>query len=310
MVEKTVYFLFLIAGLFSCKAIGKDKPIGEIPFSMNENGLMQIELHINKKKVSRFILDTGASVTVLDDDIFSQLNLNLQEETFESIGASSVTSDGRKTEKQQITITEKVVLKSIELHVRDLAHLGEINGIIGFDLYRKFVIKTNFDTQKITFYEHKGQPDTKGYKAVKFVESYCTPEVKATFVLENGEILSGKAFFDTGNVAYPLIINATYKSKNGLRSKFKSLLRSESHNIHSTAQTDVGVIQSLTVGGFGLGEMPVALSSAETGVLSWEGYLGLIGLEYISKFNVIIDYHRKKIFLKPNNSFSKAFSLP
>lgn len=64
------------------------------------------------------------------------------------------------------------------------------------------------------------------------------------------------------------------------------------------------------MGGFKLGEMPVALSNAEKGVLSWEGYMEIIGLEYISKFNIIIDYHRKKIYLKPNSSFSNSFKFP
>ncbi|MEL6559200.1 MAG: retropepsin-like aspartic protease, partial [Bacteroidota bacterium] len=295
--------------LFSCNSFGKDKPIGEIPFTINEKGLMQIELFINKKKVSKFILDTGASSTVIDDDTAQEMNLNLQEGTFKSTWANSVTNDGRKTDKQQITITEKVQLKGIELNVRDLSHLGDMNGIIGFDLFRKFVSHINFDSQKIMFYEQKGRPDTKGYQAIKFTESFCTPEVKVTFSLENGEAFSGKAFFDTGNTAYPLIINATYQRKNGLPSKFKSLSRSGSKN-HSKVQMDVGTIQLLTLGKFELGEMPTALSNTETGVLSWEGYLGLIGLEYISKFNVIIDYHRKKLFLKPNNSFSEAFTFP
>ncbi|MGD1961642.1 MAG: retropepsin-like aspartic protease [Fulvivirga sp.] len=306
MIKKTTYLLVLLAALFSCNAIGKNKPIGKIPFSINENGLIQIELLINKKKVSKFILDTGASSTLIDDEMASELNLSLLEGTFESTWASSETHDGRKTEKQRITITEKVLLEGIELNVRDLSHLGDINGIIGFDLFIKYVTHTDFDTQTITFYERKGRPDTKGYKAVKFVESYCTPEVEVTFVLENGATFNGKVFFDTGNTAFPLIINATYKRENALPLAFKSLSRSESED-HSKAQMDVEIIQSLTLGGFELGEMPVALSNAEKGVLSWEGYLGLIGLEYINKFNVIIDYHRKKLFLKPNNSFSEDF---
>ncbi|MEL7003183.1 MAG: retropepsin-like aspartic protease [Bacteroidota bacterium] len=301
MTKKTTYLLFIITGLIANYAIGKDKPIGEIPFTINENGLMQIELLINNQKVSKFILDTGASSTTLDDDMASKLNL--QDGKFQSTWASGVTNDGRKTVKQQITITEKVFLEGIELNVRDLSRFGNINGIIGFDLFRKYITHTDFDTQKITFYEQKGRPDTKGYKVIKFTESYCTPEVKVTFSLENGEAFSGKAFFDTGNKAYPLIINAAYERKNELSQKFNSLTQDKSDSTGAKAQIDIGTVQSLTLGGFELGEMPIALSNTETGVLSWEGYLGLLGFDYISKFNFIIDYHRKKIFLMPNNSF-------
>lgn len=310
MKKNTQYLIILIFGLSSCNTLGQNKPIGEIPFAINESGLMIIELHINKEKVSKFILDTGASVTILDDDIASQLNLILQDVEYESTGSSEVSSKGKKTIEQQISITDQVVLRGVKLSVRDLSHLGEMNGIIGFDLFRNFVSQINFDTKKITFYKKKGRPSTDGYEAVNFVESYCTPEVDVTFSLENGETFSGKVFFDTGNAASPLIISSPYKAKQNLPSKFNSLITSESSGIHSKIQSEKGVIKSLRLGEYELGEMTAVLSNTEKGFLSWEGYMGLLGLEYISKFNVIINYHRGKIYLKPNNSFSNSFKFP
>jgi len=308
--KKILYLVILLFGLFSCDTLGQSKPIGEIPFTINENGSMIIELHINNEKISNFVLDTGASVTVLDDDIATRLNLTFQEVKLESTGPNGVTNSSKKTAEQEISITDQVVLEDIKLSVTDLSHLGEINGIIGFDLFRNFVSQINFDTKKIIFYKKKGRPNTDGYQAVKFMESYCTPEVDVIFSLENGETFSGKALFDTGNTATPLIINSPYKAKQNLPSKFKSLITSESRGINSKGQLDKGVITSLELGGFELGEMTVGLSNAEQGVLSWGGYLGLIGLEYISKFNIIIDYHRENIYLKPNNSFSNSFEFP
>jgi len=59
-----------------------------------------------------------------------------------------------------------------------------------------------------------------------------------------------------------------------------------------------------------LSEIPVSLSSATQGMLSKEGYMGNLGLEYISKFNFILDYNKKKIYLKPNKSYNSAFNYP
>jgi len=308
--KKIQYALILIIGFCSCSIQGQSKQIGEIPFTIHEAGFMIIELEINQKKVSKFILDTGASGTVLDDDIATQLNLSFVDGEFESTGTNGVVGNIKKTSEQQISITKKVVLKEIKLTVMDLSFLGEINGIIGFDLFRNFVSQINFDTNKITFYKKKGRPNRDGYQTVKFVESYCTPEVDVSFSLENGETFSGKALFDTGNRAYPLIVNAPYKTKYNLPSKFKSLIPVEGRGIHSISQSDKGIIKSLKLGEFELGEMTVSLSNTEKGVLAREGYMGIIGLEYISKFNIIIDYHRKKIHLKPNNSFLNPFELP
>lgn len=308
--KRTQYIIILIFGLLSCDVLGQNKQIGEIPFIINESGWIIIELQINKERISKFVLDTGASVTIIDDDIADQLKLSLEVSESESIGASGVTSNGKKTIEQQIYVSDKVILKGIKLSVRDLSHLGKINGIIGFDLFRNFVSQINFDIQKVTFYKKKGKPNTDGYQAVNFVESYCTPEVDVTFSLEDGKTFSGKALFDTGNTASPLIINSPYKAKENLPSKFKSLITVEGRGIHSKTQSVQGVIKSLKLGEYELGEMTATLSNTDKGVLSWEGYLGLLGLEYISKFNFIIDYHRKKIYLKPNNSFSNSFEFP
>lgn len=297
-------------GLCSCNIQGQSKQIGEIPFIIDEAGFIIIELKINQKSVSNFILDTGASGTVLDDDIATQLNLSFKDGEFRSTGSNGTVSNLKKTTEQKISITEKVVLKGIEFSVMDLSFLGEINGIIGFDLFRNFVSQINFDTSKIIFYKKKGKPNRDGYQAVKFVETYCTPEIDVSFSLENGETFNGKVLFDTGNLAYPLIINTPYKTKYNLPSKFKSLIPVEGRGIHSKSQSEKGIIKSLKLGKFELGEMTVSLSNAENGVLSREGYMGIIGLEYISKFNIIIDYHRKKIHLKPNNSFLNPFEFP
>lgn len=240
MMKKKLYLLILIIGLSSCNILARTKPIGEVSFVINEEGLIVIELKINNERVSRFIVDTGASVTVLDDDIATQLNLDIREEQSESTGASGSTSDRRKTGKQQISISEKVVLEEIELYVRDLSDLGEVNGIIGFDLFQEFVSQIDFDNNKITFYKRKGRPDTEGYQAVNFVESYCTPEVEVSFTLENGETFEGKALFDTGNTGFPLIINTPYKKAKNLPSKFQTLITSEAKGIHSKSQVDKG----------------------------------------------------------------------
>lgn len=305
--KRTQYLIVLIFGLLSCDVLGQSKPIGEVPFTINDDDLIIITLNINKEKISKFVVDTGASVTILDDDIATELNLTLEDRSFE---ASGVTNNGKTTTEQQISLSDKVVLKGIKLVVRDLSHLSDINGIIGFDLFRNFVSQIDFDKEIITFFKKKGKPNTDGYQAVDFVESYCTPEVEVTFSLDNGKSFSGKALFDTGNTASPLIISSPYKTEQDLKSNFNTLITTAGRGINSKTESEKGIIKSLKLGEYELGEMTAVLSNTDQGVLSWKGYLGLLGLEYISKFNFIIDYHRKKIYLKPNRSFSNSFNFP
>lgn len=300
--------------LHSCNSFGQDEPIGQIPFTINDNGLIIITLKINDQAISNFVLDTGASVTIIDKSIATELNLPLKKETYQSIGANGVTENRKKTQKQIISLNNRIVLEGLEMMVIDLSHLGEINGIIGFDLFKEFVSETNFDTKIISFYKRKGKPDTKGYKSIKFVESFCTPEIDISVVLTNDESFTGKVTFDTGNVSSPLIFNSPFVSQNDLRSKFNALLTSESEstgiNSGFKVKKTTGVISQIKIKDFNLLEIPVELSNDSQGMLSKKEYMGNLGLQYISKFNFILDYNKKKIYLKPNNSFKNAFNFP
>lgn len=296
--------------LFSNISICKDNPIGQIPFTINDDGLIIITLNINNHKAPNFVLDTGASGTVINRNLATRLNLQLREETFQSTGANGVVKNRRRTQKQRISLNEKIVLEEVEMSVVDLSDLGSINGIIGFDFFRNYVTETNFDTKIISFYKRKEKPDTKGYKCISFDESFCTPEIKVSVSLPNDETFTGVVLFDTGNAGSPFSFNTPFVNKYNLTSKFEKLITSESRGINSTSKNSSGVATSIKIKGFGLSEIPITLSSTKQGVSSKETYMGILGLEYISKFNFILDYNKKRIYLKPNKSFSNAFHFP
>ncbi|WP_299180182.1 aspartyl protease family protein [uncultured Aquimarina sp.] len=306
---KTYFTITLI--LFPLIIFGQDKPIGQIPFAINEDGNMTITLKINNSDVSNFILDTGSSVTAIDKTIAEQLNLALQEKGAKIIGTSGVNNDVKKTQKQHISLNNKIELKDIELYVTDLSRLGKINGLIGFDLFKEYVTKTNFDTKIISFYKRKGKPDTKGYTAINFSESFCTPEIKISLSLPNDESFSGKVLFDTGNASEPFSFNSPFVNNHKLTKKFKKLTTTDARGIDALyRKVENGVIPFIKIKKFKLSEIPIALSNAQQGMSSKEAYMGNLGLKYISKFNFILDYNKKKIYLKPNKSFDDAFNFP
>lgn len=306
-----IILISIISLLHSCNSFGQDKPIGQIPFIINDDGHMTITLKINNADVSNFILDTGSSVTAIDKSIAEQLNLSLQEKGARITGTSGFNNDVKKTQKQHISLNDKIELKEIEMYVTNLSRLGKINGLIGFDLFKEYVTETNFDTKTIYFYKRKAKPDTQGYTAINFSESFCTPEVKISTSLANGESFSGKVLFDTGNVSTPFSFNSPFVRENILSTKFEKLISTDTRGISGVyKKTETGVIPFIKIKKFKLSEIPVALSNAQEGMSSKEAYMGNLGLEYISKFNFILDYNRKKIYLKPNNSYRNTFNFP
>jgi len=302
--NKLVFILLLFQATLS---FGQKSPSATIPFEINEKGLIIINLQINGAVVSKFVLDTGSSVTVIDDDMADKLGLELKAEKAKITGASAINKQVKKTVPQEIRINKKVKLKKVELYVSDLSRFGGINGIIGFDLFQKYVSETIFDEKTIQFYKRINSKNTKGYQAIDFVETYCTPEVMVTFSLANGETFSGKTLFDTGNAKSPLIINSPFQKENQLTEKVESNASTTSEGINATSNSKSAIIDTLKFGDFAFPKTPILLSESKEGVLARRGYLGILGLELISKFDFILDYKSKKIYFQPNDNFKKAF---
>ncbi|MEM8527356.1 MAG: retropepsin-like aspartic protease [Bacteroidota bacterium] len=300
--------IFLFLPFYTTLSFSQKSPIATIPFEINEKGLMIIKLKINGVEVSNFVLDTGSSITVIDDDSAEKLGLQFKAEKAQLTEASSTNNQVEKTIPQEITINRKVKLKGLILYVSDLSKYGDINGIIGFDLFRKYISETIFDKKIIHFYKRINSKNTREYQSIDFVESYCTPEVLVTFSLANGEIFSGKALFDTGNVKSPLIINSTFAEENYLTEKFESVFLTTDEGVNVNSNGISTIIETLKFGEFIFSEMPISLSKTKEGVLAWEGYLGILGLELISKFNFILDYKAKKIYFRPSANFKEIFN--
>ena len=127
------------------------------------------------------------------------------------------------------------------------------------------------------------------------------------FSLTNGATFSGKALFDTGNAKSPLTINSLFKEENHLIEKIESVFSTASEGFNTRENSKPAIIATLKFGNFTFSKIPIHLSESKEGVLAWKGYLGLLGIELISKFNFILDYKSKKIYYRPNDNFEKDF---
>ncbi|MEC5395148.1 hypothetical protein [Bergeyella sp. RCAD1439] len=70
------------------------------------------------------------------------------------------------------------------------------------------------------------------------------------------------------------------------------------------------MIEELTLAGFTFKDVVISASQDESGVSSFDGYLGILGADFINRFNILLDYQRKILYLKPNESYPKAFEIP
>lgn len=113
--------------------------------------------------------------------------------------------------------------------------------------------------------------------------------------------------FDTGNT-FSLIVSTPFSKYHDFDSKLGKTGYTVGRGMNSFTKDQLAVINSMSFDGFKFGQMSIRLTVNDQAVPK-DGYLGILGIEVIKRFNVILDYKHQKIYLKPNQAYSTAFNL-
>jgi predicted aspartyl protease len=129
-----------------------EPPSSELPFKVASGYLIQVEGRVGTQSNLKFILDTGATITIVDRKIADRLNLDRHQ-------AQSFNFD-RKLNWDAATLPDLQVgplhATNITVFVGRLAEYSEfaknVDGIIGMDLLKFTNLSIDFDSHKITFH--------------------------------------------------------------------------------------------------------------------------------------------------------------
>jgi len=111
--------------------------------------------------------------------------------------------------------------------------------------------------------------------------------------------------FDTGN-PYSLLVSAPFSKFHDFNSKLGKTTITQGAGINAKTVDKLATIRSMQFNGFKFGKMGIRLTVFKEAEPR-DGSLGILGIEVIKRFNVILDYKNKKIYLKPNRLYSSAF---
>jgi hypothetical protein len=288
--------------------------VATVPFELYRDNTILLKLPINDRKDTlTFFFDTGATTALLDSATATKIGLVSDYE--QNVNGAS----GSKTYK--VVLNQSVRMGNIkigETHfvLENLSRLQKtlgrkFDGIIGYSILKSYKTKINFDKSEIELYQFTDVADTVGYHKIdfKFNNNITIPQIPITIELNNGKTYTDLAFFDSG-AGLTFLMNTPFKEKNNIVQDIGKILVSSSQNLSAKALTQIALIKSLQIGAFKFGENCISLSSDLSGVSSYKNYMGILGADIINRFNIILDYSTKKIFLKPNHLFDNKFVFP
>lgn len=308
------YLLFLVVNYFllTIPVVVKSQVL-ELPFEMVEDHLV-IKLYINDQQPASFIFDTGAGMTVFDTHEAQQLGL--QPSTQSTINGFSSSAAYDIVKGQSLTFSPTVRLNNVPFVLTDLSRLEsaigcQFQGIIGYDLLRKYVVSLDYTAQKLRLHRKIKQVDHTGYRAIPFrmYNNISIPQLEVSIQLPNGEQFSGLVFLDTG-AGLTLSVNNPFAQKQRIRQKATQLYRTDGEDLNGQSASEQLRIASLQLDTFVLEELPISLNQSDGGVSSMPSYLGILGATVLKRFDLILDYQNKTLYLRPNAHFQKPFHFP
>ncbi len=284
----------------------------QIPFEFNGKHLF-IKMQTGQSDTLHFIFDSGATGASIDSAVAEHAGIGKKNRRPVSVSGSG------GTQNYTMALNQNLKLKDLEINPIDLTLINfntlsavigsKLDGIIGYDILNRYVTQLDFDHKKISLYDQIKSVDTTGYTGIpfEFNRGILIPRFPIAVTLANGETFTGKVMFDTGNV-FSLLVSTPFSKYHDFSSKLGQITITNGMGLNAITQDQIATIQSMSFNGFNFGRMGIRLTVNDKAEPK-DGYLGILGIEVIRRFNVILDYAHKKIYLKPNQAYHEVFKL-
>jgi hypothetical protein len=268
-----------------------------------------VRVSINGAAPEDFMLDTGADMTVLDEDYARQIGLKLEGQG--AVQGIATTAGIRWARVGTISVRGRggssATLHEFKAAVLDLAE-GEkmllwrkLAGVLGADFLSRFAVRLDYDARTVTFYD----PATFHYEgggAALPMELFGG--VPAVDVVLNGKC-PGKFIVDVGNAFHFTVHGTLVRSCSMMDAG--TLARREVEVAGGGAGGGfVGTLcrlDSLRIGPFAWADPVAALTLHTRGMLGSHDVAGNIGNTVLERFRTTIDYEHHMLYLEPGKSF-------
>lgn len=307
-------FLFLICFLCLGKfSIGQEEFVDQsrlltrFRFIQFTGGVVLLKGQFASFKDSlNFILDTGSGGISLDSTRVIELGLKPEPSDRSIRGIAGI----RKVSflyNQKLKLPN-LTIDSLNFHVNNydiLANVyGErIDGIIGYSVISRYIIKLNYDSSIIEFWSRGVLKYPRGgYLLKPFISTLPVQTVK----VRDERSITTRFLFDIG-AGMNMIFSTDFINDSSLLSKKRKLYAKEAEGLGGKIDMAITVIKEVKLGPYRFRNVPVYVFDDVYNATSYPYLGGLIGNDLLRRFNVIINYEKRDIHLVPNSHFNSPF---
>ncbi|GAA4302498.1 aspartyl protease family protein [Aestuariibaculum suncheonense] len=295
---KLLYSDYLDQKGFNFNRYGKSEKIATFPFTYDRGSII-LKAKLNKSdRVLNMMFDTGADGLALKADLQEEMEVEITEKrkVFVPGGEMTVNFSAGNT----LTIGD-FTLKNQNMVMFSKIKPG-LDGIIGgANLFRNYITEVNFERHEIILYSFGVNDFFKEYNATTFRYSEGVPTIPITIASE-GNTFESEFILDAG-AGYQAIMfgsGTKHQDEDLLIKSMKPLFKTYNVSVGHKSPVQIGLVDSINFAGLTFKNASLAVESYEERRHKGHNAFGSIGIEFLRRFNWVIDLNTYKLYTKKN----------
>jgi len=300
------------AGTFGKPRSASPKPsfvrgssVRDIPIELNSVHIY-LQLRINDSEPKWFLFDTGAGATVLSQTVADELGI-------ESLGKARGRGAGEGSVPVSFARGVRLGLPGVRIPPGTVALIPlteiekrtgrELDGILGYDFIRQFVVEIDYVGRKM----HLHDPATWKYAGkgrVVRLQLQGNRPIAAATITSGGRPIPAQFLIDTGANAGLMFAGPFTKQHELLEKLDKKLFFRGGYGVGGESTGWIGRLDRLEFGGLKFDRPLASFSEDKAGAGADPDYAGILGGRILSCCRVFVDYSRERLILEPYEHFA------
>ena len=259
-----------------------------------------VDVMVNGKP-AKFVVDSGAGLTVLNPDAAERLGIK-DGIPIKANGAGSKAVDAKLVRFKTLSMGG-VEVTNDQAVVLELPEILQCDGLIGYSFLRHFATTFDYSKQTLVF-------GPSGKHEVLADERELEMKLDANIPLFPGSLDGIKGWYniDTG-ANQALTVHRPFIDANKLESKYPKRRKAiVGKGVGGFAYGDKTSVKSFELGGFEFKSVPSSFAGVEGGILSRNTSIGNVGADVLRKFIMTLDYPAKKAYLRMGPLYNDPLS--
>jgi hypothetical protein len=200
------------------------------------------------------------------------------------------------------------VVDSLQFHVVDYDILSrvygeKIDGVIGCSVLSRYIIKLDFDSLVCSFYtKGKYSYPSKGYILKPNIHKIPMQSARVS----DQKNITTNFLYDMG-AGVCLMFSKEFVKQSRILRKNKRLYPRMTEGVGGKVEMDLTVIKKLKIGRYRFRNVPTYLFEDINNITAFPQLSGIIGVDLMRRFNVVMDYDKKEFHISPNSHYQDEF---